>query len=189
MVAMETSKRKKNSTKSRNLAALSTVTGTGEGSVFAVIEEQEVAERVELLTRFRRLLIKQRERFSSYLRTLEVEGDAIRNGDVEHFERHVQLEQAIVKDIISFRRASDPLEDLYHRATGRNAGEEGDIPELKAHLDHLQTQILRRNEENREQLRSRLEELRQEVARIRNPYKNAGPRSSAASAGMVDITT
>ncbi len=189
MVAMETSRRKKNSAKSRNAAALSTETRTVAGSVFAEIEEQEVAERVELLTRFRRLLIKQRERFRSYLDALEEEGDAIRHGDVEHFERHVQLEQAIVKDIISFRRASDPLEDLYHRATGRNAGEEGDIPELKAHLDHLQDQILKRNEENREQLRSRLEELRQQVARIRNPYKNAGASASEVRAGMVDITT
>lgn len=159
------------------------------------IDDREVAARVELLTRFRQLLLRQRERFSAYLSALEQEGDAIRQGDVDRFERHVQLEQSIVKDIISFRRAVDPLEDLYHRTTGRNAGEEGDIPELKAHLDHLQTQVLKRNEENRTELRSRLEELRQEVARIRNPYaaSNAGRRAagsqSAERGRMVDITT
>jgi hypothetical protein len=159
------------------------------------IDDREVAERVELLTRFRQLLIRQRERFSAYLHALEQEGDAIRQGDVDHFERHVQLEQSIVRDIISFRRAVDPLEDLYHRATGRNAGEEGDIPELKAHLDHLQAQVLKRNEENRTELRSRLEELRQEVARIRNPYapsrkgRHAGAMEVAEQGRMVDITT
>jgi hypothetical protein len=155
------------------------------------VGEREVAERVELLTRFRQLLIKQRERFRAYLTTLEDEGDAIRQGDVDRFERHVQLEQSIVRDIISFRRAVEPLEDLYHRATGRNAGDEGDIPELKAHLEHLQTQVLRRNEENRVELRSRLEELRREVARVRNPYKAGGqavPPEAGAGSRMVDIT-
>lgn len=159
------------------------------------LEDREVAERVELLTRFRQLLLRQRERFSAYLGALEQEGDAIRQGDVDRFERHVQLEQSIVRDIISFRRAVDPLEELYHRATGRNAGDEGDIPELKAHLENLQAQVLKRNEENRTELRSRLEELRREVARIRNPYaaseagRGAGRAEVPEQGRLVDITT
>lgn len=162
----------------------------GPGSVDVGLDDREVAQRVELLTRFRQLLLKQRDRFRTYLSTLEEEGDAIRKGDVEHFERHVQLEQSIVKDIISFRRAVEPLEDLYHSATGRNAGDEGDIPELQAHLEHLQAQVLKRNEENRQELRSRLDELRQQVARIRAPREQSAYAAAAARSGrMVDITT
>jgi hypothetical protein len=153
------------------------------------VTDGEIAERVQVLTRLRALLQIQREKFRTYLHTLEDEGDAIRRGDVDRFEAHVQLEQSIVRDIISFRRAVDPLEAVYHRLIPDSDGVGSDIPQLRAHLDHLQEQILKRNDENRYELRNRMDEIRQQVEQLKIPNRKRSVYAGAQTAGMVDIST
>jgi len=151
------------------------------------MSDQDIDARVKLLTRLRNLLLAQRDKFRSYLRELEREDGAGRGSDVEKFEAHIQLEQSIVKDIISFRRAVEPMEDLYQRVAPleRNS----DIPELKAHLELLQSQVLKRNEENRNELRQRMDDLRRKVEQLRTPFRKQSVFSSSQTGSMVDIST
>lgn len=133
-----------------------------------VVGEEEFEERVRILRRLRHMLVQQRDRLRSYLEALEQEGDSIREGDVDQFERHVELEQSIAREIFEFRKAIDPLEALY-RATSPTQDRE--IPRLRAHLEKLQEDVLKRNGENRALLHMRVEDLRSQVESLRAPTK------------------
>ncbi|HUX52640.1 MAG TPA: hypothetical protein VMW73_17760 [Spirochaetia bacterium] len=169
------------------MVAMKTKAANASGSAVLGMSEQDIDARVKLLTRLRNLLLAQRDKFRSYLRELEREDSAGRGSDVEKFEAHVQLEQSIVKDIINFRRAVEPMEELYQRVAPLDRT--SDIPELKTHLELLQSQVLKRNEENRNELRQRMDDLRRTVEQLRTPYRKPSVFSSSQTGSMVDIST
>lgn len=151
----------------------------------AIVSDEEFEERVRVLRKLRYMLLRQRDRLRNYLAELENEGDAIRDGDVDRFERHVELEKNIVREIFTFRQAIEPLEAVYRAAYPETAVEYADldsaaaaapdpeIPLLSAHLEKLQDQVLRRNEENRELLHLRVEDLRHQVDALKLTERGA----------------
>lgn len=150
------------------------------------LSNEEVAQRVAVLKRFRELLVQQRERFNDYLQVLDKQKEVIQKGDAEALLSHVELEEQIVADIYAIQKVVDPLEDLYKAAY---PDREGEVPKLKAALDDLKVEAVARSERNRDLLSKRMEELRTEIKALRNnPF--ASRRSVYADTGgaaLVDL--
>jgi len=161
-------------------------------------DRDEVARRVAILRRFRELLVEQRAKFERYLKVLDRERDDIESGDVDALAAHVELEEQVVSEIFTFQKVIDPLDGLYRAAfaaptapptaavpaavqaaapTGRGGaalggavgGPDSDVAALKGSLDELRAEVLRRNQENRELLKKRMELVRKEIQGFRNP--------------------
>jgi len=148
--------------------------------------QKELEERVSILKRFRELLLAQREKFNKYLIVLEKQKDDIKTEDVDKLVAHVEIEQEIVKEIFTFQKVIDPLEDMYRAAYPMSA--DAEIPELKASLDDLKTLVIEKNKENRSLLEQRMNMLRNEVLSLRNPYKKSNQvYGSESNASMIDI--
>jgi len=150
------------------------------------VAEREIAERELVLRRFRKLLVAQRDKFQNYLEVLERERSDIESGDVDALVSHVEIEQAIVAEIFTFQKVIDPLEDMY-RAAYPAADMPADIPDIKAKLDDLKTEVAGRNAENRALLKQRMSMLRQEIQGLRNPFKKANRVYSGDDPSHVDL--
>lgn len=150
------------------------------------LSPEEVQRRVAILKRFREMLSKQRDRFRDYLDVLDKQKDTIVAGDTDKLVAQVEIEEAIVSDIFAIQKVIDPLENLYREARG---GAEGEIPDLKANLEELKTEVAARSERNRSLLKAHMEELRTEIQKLRNnPF--AQRRSVYADAGggsVIDV--
>ncbi len=146
-----------------------------------------------ILKRLREMLVRQRDRFASYLSILEREEDAIRAGDADRLASYVELEQSVVAEIGVLRKVIDPLEDLYQASISASsapaAGDDG-VDELKATLERMAREVLERNARNRALLREKVDELRMEIASLRRWPTARGPMAGAPPvATLVDITT
>jgi hypothetical protein len=145
----------------------------------------QLDERAQILHRLRRYLQQQRDRFLCYLQLLEQENTVIRAGDVDRLQHHVELEQMIIADILTFQRAIDPLEELYRHAY---PNQESSIVNLKSRLQQIREQALIRNEENRRLLQDRLESLRLEMKEVRRRGKPpVSPYAQLGEPTLVDI--
>jgi len=146
----------------------------------AVISPNELKQRVAVIKRFKELLKAQRERFSSYLDTLDRQKDVIERGSADDLLRHVELEEKIVADIFSIQKVIEPLEEMYHSTKpeskpvasakpGDSPAHSGDkeVSDLKSALDGLRAEAIVRSERNRELLTKRMAELRSEIKSIR----------------------
>ena len=133
------------------------------------ISRSEYDERVSILKSYRTALERQRDRFRGYLRQLEQRSTA--GSPHDDLEFHLELEQAIVKEIASFERTVEPLEVLY-RAHDPEAT--GDIPALREALTRARSEVLRRVTLNQELLRTRIASMRDEIATIRSTPELAG---------------
>jgi hypothetical protein len=142
-------------------------------------------QKVAVLKRLREMLVRQREKFSSYLQLLEKEEESIRRGDSDRLIAQVELERSIIADIFTLKKVITPLETLYQAAYPET---ESTIPRLKATLEAMSSEVVAHNARNRALLRDRMEELRKEIGSLR-----AWPRDGASFAEvvprMVDITT
>lgn len=127
------------------------------------LTQEQIDDRVAILTRFREALLRQREKFRHYLELIEREDDAC-SSESERLEFHVQMEHSIVSEIAAFQRSIEPLERMYREVDPEGARE---IPDLRKALDRTRDEVLRRNEKNRVLLRQHLEELRSEIANLR----------------------
>ncbi|MCL2270501.1 MAG: flagellar biosynthesis protein FlgN, partial [Treponema sp.] len=67
-------------------------------------------QRDAILRRLRELLVRQSERFNSYLAALEKQQAVIKSGSPEELIAHVELEERIIADIFSIQKVIDPLE-------------------------------------------------------------------------------
>jgi hypothetical protein len=134
------------------------------------LSDKDLAQRVETLRRFRELLVKQREKFSSYLTVLDHEKNDIESGNVDALVSHVEIEQTIVSEIFTFQKVINPLEDIYREAY-HVAQIPSDIPQIQANLEDLRGEVLKRNQENRALLKQKMSILRQEIAGLHNPFK------------------
>jgi hypothetical protein len=143
-------------------------------------------QNVAVLKRLRDMFARQREKFGSYLRLLECEGESIEKGDLEKLLAQVEMEQSIIAEIFSLKKVIAPLEALYQAAYPN--GSEASIPRLKSTLETMGSEILAHNTRNRERLRERMEDMRREITSLR-----AWPRTASTFAevtpGLIDITT
>jgi hypothetical protein len=154
----------------------------------AVVSADELARRVAILRRFRELLLKQRERFHNYIDILEKQQAVIESGSVDDLLAHVELEEQIVKDILSIQKVIDPLEGLYN--AGSSSPLADDVPSLKIALKHLKSQAIARSTHNRELLSTRMANMRTEITSLRNNPFTGTSRTlyeESGTAWLVDI--
>ncbi len=123
-------------------------------------------QRIDTLRKLRSALVEQRDAFYSYLIILEGQEQAIMESDTEELERSIELEHTILKDIVRVQRVIDPLAALY-RGVGDNEAQEVDA--LQDSLSRLKGQVLRHNFENRRLLAQHVEQLREELQRLKLP--------------------
>jgi hypothetical protein len=152
------------------------------------ISEDELAQRVAVIKRFKELLIQQRDRFRSYLSVLDRQQLLIGYGSADEITAHVELEEQIVADLFSIQKVIAPLEIMYN-ATGAAAGATADdaasadsgdlsnlgtfitindVPELQATLEDLKNQAVVRSVRNRDLLSKRMEEINSDIQTIKN---------------------
>jgi hypothetical protein len=153
----------------------------------ATISADEIARRVAILRRFRELLLKQRERFHSYIDILEKQQTVIESGSVDDLLVHVELEEQIVSDILTIQKVIDPLESLYNIGFSSPAD---DVPALKTTLESLKKQAIARSARNRELLSTRMASMRTEITSLKNNPFTSTSRSlyeDSGTAWLVDI--
>jgi hypothetical protein len=159
----------------------------------AVLEAEELAQRVAIVRRFRDLLGQQRDRFRSYLSVLDKQRDIIESGDAGELLAQVELEEQIVADIFSIQKVIDPLENMYHAlvVNGASSVSRDEVPNLKASLDELKDEAVVRSSRNRELLSKRMVALRAEITGLRNnPFAAQARRSDWSgvnTASLIDI--
>jgi len=150
---------------------------------------------VAVLKRFRELLMAQRDRFRSYLEALDKQKKTIETGTAEDLIQQVELEEHIVTDIFSIQKVIDPLEELYDSLSPpapplpmEGKAPEEEVPRLKAALEDLKSEAIRRSERNKGLLSQRMEELRGEIKSLRaNPYTNRRPAFREAASSLVNL--
>jgi hypothetical protein len=145
-----------------------------------------IEQNVAVLKRLRDMLTRQREKFGTYLRLLECDGEAIAAGDSEKLLAQVEMEQAIIAEIFALKKVIAPLESLYQ--AGYPAGTETTVPRLKSALETMGAEILDHNRRNRQKLKERMEEMRREITSLRSWPKTGSPYAEVAP-GLIDITT
>ena len=145
-----------------------------------------IEQNVAVLKRLRDMLTRQREKFGSYLRLLECEGESIEKGDSDRLLAQVEMEQSIIAENFALKKVIAPLESLYHASYP--AGMEATVPRLKSVLETMGAEILDHNRRNRQKLRERMEEMRQEITSLRSWPKTASVYAEVTP-GLIDITT
>ena len=146
---------------------------------------KETERSIAILGRLRGMLLRQRDKFRSYLTLLEQEELAIVEGDADKLQVHVELEKSIIAEIFTLKRVIAPLQDLYQAAY---PAAEATIPELESTLNRMGQQVIARNARNRALLREKVDELRQEIKTLRTWPKGASLFAEVAPS-LVDITT
>ena len=137
-----------------------------------------IEQNVAVLRKLRDMLMRQREKFSSYLRLLECEGETIEKGDSERLLAQVE--------IFALKRVIAPLESLYQACYP--AGTEATIPRLKSALSEMGAEILAHNGRNRQKLRERMEDMRREITSLRTWPKTSSSYVEVTP-GLIDIST
>jgi hypothetical protein len=156
----------------------------------SAISEDELAQRVAILKRFRELLVQQRERFRRYLVTLEKQQAVIETGSSGELADYIEQEEQIIADIFSIQKVIDPLEEMYNAAVPVSSSSADDVPALKSALKELKDQVAVRSAHNRELLSARMDILRSEIIELRNnPLANAARSafSHSGTASIIDI--
>ncbi|MCR5762323.1 MAG: flagellar biosynthesis protein FlgN [Treponema sp.] len=142
------------------------------------ISEDELAERIAILKRFRELLEQQRRKFQEYLNMLELQENKITEDNAESIVIHSNLEEQIVSGINSLQKVILPMQKMYDsiNSKGKDSYKNADsehIFKLQQELSHLRTKVLAQNEKNQTLLKNRLVTLRKEILSIKNPYKSS----------------
>ncbi|MBQ1832785.1 MAG: flagellar biosynthesis protein FlgN [Treponema sp.] len=141
-----------------------------------VLSQEELAERVAVVKRFRALLEKQRDRFRQYLKVLELQENAIDSENPEAIAAHSMLEEEIVEGIGSLQKVIKPMQKLYmgirSSASTYNPADIVPIEKLQSDLTNLQIQVTAQNERNRRLLKGHMGEIREQIVSIKNPYRS-----------------
>ncbi len=144
------------------------------------------SEKILILRRLRNYLSAQRRKFNCYLELLEREEEDILSNDTEKLQAHTEMEAEIVSGIFAFQKVIDPLEDLYREAYPEK---EETVPRLKTSLERLKIKVLKKNENNRNLLKSRMATIRRELKSLRRNIRPGSPYTARATANLVDIST
>ena len=141
-----------------------------------VLSQDELAERVAIVKRFRALLEKQRSRFQEYLKILELQENEIGDQNSAALVAHTELENQIVEGIDSLQKVIVPMRKLYldvkSSASTYNPADIIPIEKLQSDLTNLQTQVLAQNERNRQLLKVQMDEIREQIVALKNPYRS-----------------
>lgn len=78
------------------------------------LTQEEIAERVAILKRFRTLLEQQRNKFQEYLHVLECQQGKIELEDGDALFAHAELEQQIVANISNLQKVIEPMQSMYN---------------------------------------------------------------------------
>lgn len=154
----------------------------------AEISQEELAERVAIIKRFKALLVEQRGKFQEYLTVLEKQQDSITAENPDKLLAHTELEQQIVRNLSSLQKVIVPMKKLYNtNSSADSVQEEAEIKKIQDDLSDLQMKVLKQNEINRDLLRVHIDKLRTQMDNFKNPYKNN--RSVYASAQNQRVAT
>lgn len=141
-----------------------------------ILSQEELAERVAIVKRFRALLEKQRSRFQEYLRILEMQEDEIGGQNADALLAHSELENQIVEGIDSLQKVIVPMRKLYlgvkSSASTYSPADIVPIEKLQSDLANLQTQVIAQNERNRELIKVQMGEIREQIVTLKNPYRS-----------------
>lgn len=154
------------------------------------LTQAEIDERAAILRRFRSLLEQQRDKFREYLLVLESQSKVIQEENTESLLAHTELEQQIASHIISLQKVIKPMELMYQERISKGQGDVADIPVLQADLERLQRQVLERNQSNRNLLKLHMNQLKERISTVTNPYRHNKSvyAQSAQVASMVNIS-
>jgi len=156
----------------------------------------ELSRRTAILRRLRELLIQQSDRFHSYIASLEKQQTAIESGNEEELFAHIELEEQIVTDIFSIQKVIDPLEILYnaHVSSGNDITScrdvsfpADDIPGIKASLNDLKNQAVKRSAHNRDLLSMRMNSIRSEMIDLKNNAFAGAARPRYYHSGVASV--
>ncbi len=155
------------------------------------LTQEEIAERVAILKRFRTLLEQQRNKFKEYLHVLECQQDKIELEDGDALFAHAELEQQIVANISSLQKVIEPMQSMYNAvASGPEVSliDKKSVQQMQSELSDLQQKVLAQNAKNQDLLKIHLEQVKQQLASIHkaNPY--VGKRSVYAKESSVKST-
>ncbi|RKX85315.1 MAG: flagellar biosynthesis protein FlgN [Spirochaetes bacterium] len=148
--------------------------------------EIDIEERINILKKLRETLLKQKERFVTYLDVLEKEERSINEGDIDKLELQIHIEEEIVKEITNFEKVISPLDDLYKRAY---PVEEKSIPKLKNSLENIRKSVLKKNKRNRVLLKEKMDAVRHEIKSLKVKHDIPSPYADIGVPTLVDITT
>lgn len=159
------------------------------------LSKEELDERVAILKRFRTLLEQQRAKFQEYLNVLEKQESKLcaEDTDPEALMAHSELEAQIVAGIGSLQKVIVPMQKLYtsSKAATYNPADAVPVELLQKDLTDLQAKVLAQNEKNRELLRTRISDIKQQMVNMKNPYRNIksvyAKQSSANYGNIVHI--
>lgn len=130
----------------------------------------ETAHRIAVIRRLKSLLEEQRDKFGEYLELLERESQAISRRDTAVLMGQVEHERRVVQAIVSFNRIIGPIQEVYLSLyPERN----NDIESLKAAVDRMRDDVVKKNEANRVLLRARMNELKDRVESLKSPIRRA----------------
>lgn len=138
------------------------------------LTQTELDERIAILRRFRTLLEQQRSKFQKYLNVLEMQESKISMEDADALIAHSELESQIVQSIGSLQKVIMPMQELYQssQAARYNPQEALPINQIQKDLERLQSQVLEQNEKNRNLLKTHISQLKEQMLKMKNPYKN-----------------
>ena len=155
----------------------------------ADISDEELAERVAILRRFRSLLEQQRKKFQDYLTVLEKQETSIEEEDTAALVAHTELEQQVAMGIASLQKVIAPMSEMYKSVGNISQNEQGAVSSIQEELNSLQKKVLEQNEKNRELLRIHLVRIKSQLDQFRNPYKNRSSvyAASASSGSLVAV--
>ncbi len=141
-----------------------------------VLSQEELAERIAIVKRFKALLEKQRAKFQEYLKVLELQEDKIAAQDADSLMAHSELEAQIVEGIGSLQKVIEPMQKLYlgvrSSASTYNPSDIIPIEKLQSDLTSLQSKVIAQNEKNRRLIKVQLNELREQIVTLKNPYRS-----------------
>ncbi len=150
------------------------------------IEGDELKERVNILKKLRETLLKQREKFRTYLEVLEQEEKAIADDDLDRLEAHIAIEKSVVNEITNFQKVIEPLDELYKKFFPES---EDSIPKLKESLERMRVKVLERNKRNQLLLKEKMELVRSEIKSLRMKVQVTSPYANIGTPTFIDITT
>ena len=149
------------------------------------LAQEELEQRVAILRRLKTYLADQRTRLQSYLELLDSQHDAVASGDSKSLEAHLEAEGTLVSQIRQFQRVIDPLQRMY--AVSVPDGDK-DVGALEESLQSLREQAMERIDRMRDQVKTRMEDLRNEIASLRRPRNPGAYHSDPESSGLLDIS-
>lgn len=139
------------------------------------ISQEELAERIAIIKRFKKLLQEQRTKFEEYLLVLEKQSGKIEAEDGDALMAHAELESRIVANITDLQKVIVPMKEMYDVVVPETDEKDREsVENLQKDLANIQNQVLIQNEHNRNLLKIHLEDLKKQIkaVQIANPYRN-----------------